>query len=219
MSEDEDCRLNDVNSNRIPGVVYFSSIPTGMNVAMLTEELSHFGTVKRVYLVPKKCFRDKTNRQYSEGWVEFSRRKDAKRAARTLNCVEVPGGKRKPWFGELWNVQFLPKVSWGDLFAIERQDEEQRRIQKDRDIIMAKRQARLFKNSLDSHKLEVKLRAAKKTRFKERSAVDLGGYQKPTEEEIKERIARSSRTAPEGIEGFSALTDREFMRNLFSGGL
>ncbi len=49
--------------------------------------------------------------------------------------------------------------------------------------------------------------------------MNLDGFQKPTEEEIKEKIARSSRTAPEGIEGFSALTDKKFMNNLFSGGL
>lgn len=56
-------------------------------------------------------------------------------------------------------------------------------------------------------------------RFKERSSLNLNNYQKPTEEEIKERMARSSRTVPEGIEGFSALTNNDFMSNLFSGGL
>ena len=78
---------------KIPGIVYFSSIPTGMNVAMLTEELQNFGPINRVYLVPKKNLRDKSHRQYSEGWVEFVNRKNAEKAARVLNCVEVPGGK------------------------------------------------------------------------------------------------------------------------------
>ncbi|KAH9287381.1 hypothetical protein ECG_01490 [Echinococcus granulosus] len=101
---------------------------------------------------------------------------------------------------------------------MERQDEERRRIQKDRDIITAKKQARLFKNSIDSYKLEARLRASKKGRFKERNPLDLVALQKPTEEELRDRMARSSRTAPEGIEGFSALTDKDFMNNLFSGG-
>ncbi|EUB64884.1 Pre-rRNA-processing protein ESF2 [Echinococcus granulosus] len=211
-------RSSESDSFAFSGVVYFSSIPTGMNVAMLTQELQNFGPINRVYLVPKKTSRDKTQRQYSEGWVEFVKRKNARKAARTLNCLEVPGGKRKPWFGELWNVRFLSKVTWDDLFAMERQDEERRRIQKDRDIITAKKQARLFKNSIDSYKLEARLRASKKGRFKERNPLDLVALQKPTEEELRDRMARSSRTAPEGIEGFSALTDKDFMNNLFSGG-
>lgn len=77
----------------VPGVVYLSSIPTGMSVARITDELSHFGKINRVYLVPKKSKSDKDQRMYSEGWVEFVKKKYAKEAARALNCVEVPGGK------------------------------------------------------------------------------------------------------------------------------
>ncbi|KAL5112700.1 hypothetical protein TcWFU_008349 [Taenia crassiceps] len=102
---------------------------------------------------------------------------------------------------------------------MERQNEERRRIQKDRDIITAKKQARIFKNNISSYKLEARLRAVKKGRFKERNPLDLAALQKPTEEEIKDRMARSSRTVPEGIEGFSALTDKNFMNGLFSGGV
>ena len=80
-------------SGKIPGIVFFSSIPTGMNVATLTEELQHFGQIGRVYLVPNKNSRGKSHRQYSEGWVEFTNRKNAKRLVKALNCIEVPGGK------------------------------------------------------------------------------------------------------------------------------
>uniref|UniRef100_A0A183SPW7 Activator of basal transcription 1 n=2 Tax=Schistocephalus solidus TaxID=70667 RepID=A0A183SPW7_SCHSO len=214
------CEPMDSNiDTSVPGIVYFSSIPTEMNVSMLKEHISAFGNINRVYLVPKKRVRNRPKRQYEEGWVEFQDKKSAKKAATRLNCTEVLGGKRKPWYGELWNVRYLPKVSWGDLFAMERQDEELRRISKDRDIIMAKKQARLFKSGLDSYKLEAKLRVSRGKRFKERHPLELEAHQKPTAEEMEERLARSSRTAPEGIEGFSALTDKTFMENLFSGGL
>ncbi|VDM32301.1 unnamed protein product [Hydatigera taeniaeformis] len=211
--------FSETDSLPLSGIVYFSSIPTGMNVAMLTQELRHFGPINRVYLVPKRTSRDKAQRQYSEGWVEFIKRKNARNAARALNCLEVPGGKRKPWFGELWNVRFLPKVTWNELFAIERQNAERRRIQKDRDIITAKKQARLFKNSMVSYKLEARLRTLKKGRFKERNPLDLAALQKPTEADILDRLARSSRTPPEGTENFSALSDKNFMKSLFSGGV
>lgn len=89
----ESSELAVAKKGTVPGVLYFSSIPTGMNVAMLTDELSHFGKINRVYLVPKKSKKKKSQRLYSEGWVEFFKKKNAKEAARALNCVEVPGGK------------------------------------------------------------------------------------------------------------------------------
>lgn len=91
--EDNELDIDEKELNAVPGIIYFSSIPTRMNVAMLTDELRHFGKINRVYLVPKKSTKEKSQRQYTEGWVEFVKRKNAKKAARALNCIEVPGGK------------------------------------------------------------------------------------------------------------------------------
>lgn len=78
-------------SEQIPGVVYLSTIPKGLNVALISDIMRNFGQVGRVYLVPKKNFGKR--RQYEEGWVEFLNYKKAKRAASMLNSNEVTGSK------------------------------------------------------------------------------------------------------------------------------
>ncbi|VDP94888.1 unnamed protein product [Echinostoma caproni] len=75
-----------------PGVVYLSTIPAGMNVSIVSDIMRQFGAVGRVYLVPKTTKKGKF-RQYEEGWVEFLKKKVAKRVAKGLNCCEVPGSK------------------------------------------------------------------------------------------------------------------------------
>jgi hypothetical protein len=39
---------------KIPGVIYLSRIPTKMNVKLIREYFSAFGTVGRVYLEPRQ---------------------------------------------------------------------------------------------------------------------------------------------------------------------
>ncbi|GAA56316.1 RNA-binding ATPase activator esf2 [Clonorchis sinensis] len=201
-----------------PGIIYLSTIPTGMNVSMISDIMSQFGKLGRVYLVPKAT-KQKKFRQYDEGWVEFVNKKYAKRVAKNLNCAEVPGSKRNPWFGELWNIRYLPDASWNDLFGAEREEQEQRRSAHDRDILIAKRHARQFTAALEATKLEKKLEVSKGKRFRSRQPIDLNKRQRLTESEILERLARSHRTPPEGSSSLSALSNKDFMTSLFSGGL
>nr|CAH8853610.1 unnamed protein product [Trichobilharzia regenti] len=207
----------DMVDSEIPGVIYLSTIPTGMTVSMISGIMQQFGKIGRVYLVPKK--KKGKHWEYEEGWVEFVNKKIAKRVAKQLNCVEVLGSKRNPWFGELWNIRFLKDTSWNDLFGAEREEEEQRRAAHDRDIVVAKHQSRQFSAALDTKKLEKRMKIVKGKRFNERKPLDLNKRQKLTEEEIKEKLARSNRTPPDGCLGFSAVSNTEFMNSLFAGGL
>ncbi|KAK4470709.1 hypothetical protein MN116_006237 [Schistosoma mekongi] len=202
----------------IPGIIYLSTIPNGMNVSIVSDIMRQFGEIGRVYLVPKKKKAGKY-RQYEEGWVEFLNNKTAKRVSKRLNCTEVLGAKRNPWFGELWNIRFLKDTSWNDLFGAEREEEEQRRTAHDRDIVVAKHQSRQFAVALGAKKLEKRMKQVKGKRFNERKPLKLSHRQKLTEDEIKEKLAHSSRTPPEGCPGFSAVSNPEFMNSLFSGGL
>ncbi|RTG83086.1 ESF2/ABP1 family protein [Schistosoma bovis] len=214
-----DARIEeDIVESDVPGIIYLSTIPNGMNVSMISDIMQQFGKIGRVYLIPKKKKVGKY-RQYEEGWVEFLNNKIARRVAKRLNCTEVLGSKRNPWFGELWNIRFLKDTSWNDLFGAEREEEEQRRTAHDRDIVVAKHQARQFSAALDAKKLEKKMKQVKGKRFTERKPVRLNRRQKLTEDEIKEKLAHSSRTPPEGCLGFSAVSNPEFMGSLFAGGL
>ncbi|KAF6771428.1 Peptide methionine sulfoxide reductase [Paragonimus kellicotti] len=212
QNEDDEANSSD------PGIIYLSSIPTGMNVCRISDIMRQFGKLGRVYLIPKTSKRG-SFREYAEGWVEFHNKKIAKRVAKSLNCSEVPGSKRNPWYGELWNIRYLPDASWSDLFGSEREEQEQRRSAHDRDILIAKRHAQQFAAALETTKLEKKLEAVKGKRFKKRQPMDLSKRQKLTEAEILERMSRAHRTPPEGCGKLSALSNKDFMGSLFSGGL
>ncbi len=52
---------------------------------------------------------------FTEAWVEFERKKVAKRVAAALNNTRI-GGKKSDFFAsDLWNIKYLHKFKWSDL--------------------------------------------------------------------------------------------------------
>lgn len=43
--------------------------------------------------------------KYSEGWIEFPSKRDAKLIAKQLNNQQVGGRRRTPWYDEIWNIK------------------------------------------------------------------------------------------------------------------
>jgi ESF2/ABP1 family protein len=102
------------------GVVYISRIPPAMTPSNIRQYLSPFGNIGRVYLAPddrkaahlkklskkaKKALRPKS--AFTEGWIEFLNKKDAKSAALALNGRPY-GGRRGSRFREdLWCIRYL----------------------------------------------------------------------------------------------------------------
>ena len=89
------------------GIVYLSSIPTAMDLQQIRNALSNCGKLGRVFLQEDHNSQKKRAKRtyYSEGWVEFKSKKDAKRTAKMLNCSQVGGKKRHPWFADTWNMK------------------------------------------------------------------------------------------------------------------
>jgi ESF2/ABP1 family protein len=75
------------------GVVYISRIPPYMNPGKLRSLLEPYGKINRLFLAPEdptaRTRRIKSGgnkkRNFTEGWVEFVRKKDAKKACELLN--------------------------------------------------------------------------------------------------------------------------------------
>lgn len=108
------------------GVVYISRIPPSMMPHELRQYLEPFGKLGRVYLAPdektvkggkmsSKDPRDRRKARYTEGWVEFLRRKDAKTAALALNGSTVGGKKSNRFHDDIWNVKYLKGFEWNNL--------------------------------------------------------------------------------------------------------
>ncbi|GER33310.1 pre-rRNA-processing protein ESF2 [Striga asiatica] len=79
------------------GVCYLSRVPPHMDPLKLRQILSQYGEIQRLYLAPEdpaaQVRRKKSGgfrgQEFSEGWVEFSDKKVAKRVARMLNGEQI----------------------------------------------------------------------------------------------------------------------------------
>jgi len=43
--------------------------------------------------------------KYTEGWIEFKSKRDAKLIAKQLNNQQVGGRRRTPWYDDIWNIK------------------------------------------------------------------------------------------------------------------
>ena len=118
------------------GIVYLSSIPPGMAPHDIRTHLSPFGKISRLYLAPLKqdtttidgeSKRSKSKRlqkallephklktKFTEGWVEFDKKADAKTAALALNGTPVRSSNPRHR-DSLWCVKYLSGFRWVNL--------------------------------------------------------------------------------------------------------
>lgn len=105
------------------GVVYMSRIPPGMKPSALRSLLSPYGRLNRIFLAPEDpTVRARRKRAggnkrvlFTEGWVEFVKKKEAKAACELLNGHNV-GGKKGSFFrDDIWNLVYLKGFKWHNL--------------------------------------------------------------------------------------------------------
>ncbi|XP_020574194.1 pre-rRNA-processing protein ESF2 isoform X1 [Phalaenopsis equestris] len=112
-----------ISSTEKRGICYFSRVPPHMDPASLRQILSKYGDLQRIYLVPqdhagqvqRKQVRGFRGKQFSEGWVEFTDKRIAKRVARMLNGEQIGGRRRSTFYYDIWNIKYLSKFKWEDL--------------------------------------------------------------------------------------------------------
>lgn len=105
------------------GVVYLSRIPPFMKPAKLRSLLEPYGTINRIFLAPEdptahaRRVRAGGNKKksYTEGWVEFVKKTDAKTACELLNARIIGGRKGGYYHDDIWNLLYLKGFKWRDL--------------------------------------------------------------------------------------------------------
>lgn len=105
------------------GVCYLSSIPPYMKPVKLRSVLSRFGKLDRVFLKPedaaaylkRKKYGGNKKKKYTEGWVEFVNKKDAKLCAETMNGNILGGKKSSYYHDDVINIKYLSGFKWFDL--------------------------------------------------------------------------------------------------------
>jgi len=179
-----------------------------------------------------KCPAHKKNRTFTEGWVEFRKKKLAKRVAFSLNNTQIGGKRRSRWFDEIWNIKYLPKFKWGHLnerLAYEKAVRQQRLRT---EVSQAKREVNFYTQKVEQNRILRKLEKKSKAKgevFKQRN---WGFKQLDTEEEIvakKRKQNESESVVGEKRQRISekrkgngvkrAADNKSFLKTLFSGGV
>ncbi|CAI5475601.1 unnamed protein product [Closterium sp. Yama58-4] len=105
------------------GVCYLSRIPPRMKPLKLRHLLSPHAEILRIYLAPedpaarqrRRAAGGSRNKNFTEGWVEFARKRDAKRVAALLNGQPMGGKNRSHHRFDLWTIKYLKRFKWDNL--------------------------------------------------------------------------------------------------------
>lgn len=173
------------------GVLYISRVPPFMKPTTLTQLLlphaSH-GGLGRVFLTPEtseahaRRVRGGGNKKksFTDGWVEFASKRDARWAAERLNGNLIGGKKGGFYHDDLWNVRYLRGFKWGHLteqIAHEnasraaRVREEVRRTRKENRTFVEDVQRGKMEEGMEGRRREGAFGARRKMEFKQTTMV------------------------------------------------
>ena len=102
------------------GLIYVSRIPPYMKPTKLRQLLEPYGTINRIFLSPEdpqehaRRVKQGGNkkRMYTDGWIEFVRKKDAKSAVELLNARTIGGPKGTYYRDDIWSLRYLKGFKW-----------------------------------------------------------------------------------------------------------
>lgn len=107
-----------------PGVIYLPTLPPYMDATKIRHILEKYSSIGRIYLTPEDATKY-ANRvkaggckkeSYTEGWIEFHDKSEAKKMATLLNAQPIGGKKRHNFYhDDIWCMKYLPKFTWNDL--------------------------------------------------------------------------------------------------------
>lgn len=97
--------------------------------------------------------RKNEQRSFSEGWVEFKRKKHAKQAALKLNNTMCGGKRKNPWYSELWNIKYLKKFRWTHLNERMAYEQELRKQRLRQEIQLAKKETNFYIQNVEKSML------------------------------------------------------------------
>lgn len=105
------------------GLIYISRIPPYMKPTKLRQLLEPYGTINRIFLSPEdpqdhaRRVKQGGNkkRMYTDGWIEFVSKKDAKNAVDLLNARTIGGPKGSYYRDDIWSLRYLKGFKWTHL--------------------------------------------------------------------------------------------------------
>lgn len=143
------------------GVVYLSRIPPFMKPTKLRSLLEPYGAINRIFLTPEdpashtRRVRNGGNkkRSFTDGWVEFVNKKDAKHACELLNAKTIGGKKGSYYHDDVWNLLYLKGFKWNNLTAQISEENAERAARLKAEISKTTRENKEFVQNIERAKM------------------------------------------------------------------
>ncbi|KAL6881098.1 hypothetical protein J3F83DRAFT_721015 [Trichoderma novae-zelandiae] len=172
---------------RKSGVVYISRVPPFMKPNKLRSLLSPYGAINRIFLAPEdptaRARRVKgggnKKKTFTEGWVEFIKKKDAKAVCELLNARPIGGKKGSYYHDDIWNLLYLKGFKWHNLTEQIAAEDAERSSRMRAEISKTTRENKLFVRNVERAKMLDGMEA--KAKAKKRKASDAADSEKPRE--------------------------------------
>lgn len=165
------------------GVVYISRVPPFMKPNKLRSLLAPYGDINRIFLAPEdpvaRARRVKgggnKKKTFTEGWVEFIRKKDAKAVCELLNARPIGGKKGSYYHDDIWNLLYLNGFKWHNLTEQIAAEDAERSSRMRAEISKTTRENKLFVRNVERAKMLDGMEA--KAKAKKRKASDTADHE------------------------------------------
>lgn len=123
--------------------------------------LAPYGEIGRIFLTPEDpaahTRRVKSGgnkkRSFTDGWVEFLHKRDAKLVAETLNA-SIIGGKKGGWYhDDVWNIKYLKGFKWHHLTEQIANENAERAARLRTEIAQTTRENKAFMQNVERAKM------------------------------------------------------------------
>jgi len=189
------------------GVIYLSRVPPFMKPSTLRSYLTPHGDTNRIFLTPEDDVQHKRRvraggnkkKSYTDGWVEFVSKKDAKMVANVLNGNIIGGRKGSYYYDDVWNIKYLKGFKWHHLTEQISNENAERAARLRAEISRSRKEDRDFVRDVERGKMIQGIktkRAARQEGTESGAVVDLGAadkesFEKERRRTFKQNVARS----------------------------
>jgi len=164
------------------GVLYLSRVPPFMKPHTLRHLLEGYGEIGRIFLTPEDAEKYRQRKRaggnkkksFTDGWVEFLNKKNAKLVAETLNAQTI-GGKKGGWYrDDLWNIKYLKGFKWHHLTEQIANENAERAARMRAEISRQTRENKEFVNNVERAKMLNTMEAKRKKKILKGEGVQNG---------------------------------------------
>ncbi|KAH9883806.1 Pre-rRNA-processing protein ESF2 [Xylariomycetidae sp. FL2044] len=143
------------------GLVYISRVPPFMKPSKLRQLLEPYGKINRIFLSPEdpqvhsRRVKQGGNKKkmYTDGWIEFLRKADAKKVVDLLNARTIGGKKGSFYRDDIWSLVYLKGFKWSDLTAQIAHENAERTSRMQAEISKTTRENKEFVRNIEKAKM------------------------------------------------------------------